>query len=158
MADMHKNQWVPSPQPSSATTPGSASPLNREGIIFPSAVRTQTGGPASDGVYTSDPLFNANWKGVRLYLNRTVATGTVTFSVQGQDPVSGSWVAITGATTADLTSAIATTLTLYPGITAAAGTGTTSTEISTFLPTMWRVKAVVSTNTTTWSVGGEYLL
>ena len=145
MADMHRNQ----PVPSSATT--AVSGTQTAGIIFPSAVRTAA-------TYTSDELFNANWKGVRLYINRTVATGTVTVSVEGRDPVTDSWFTVTGATTAALSSAIATTLTLYPGITAAAGTGTTSTEASTFLPCAWRVKAVVATDTTTWSIGAEYLL
>lgn len=152
MADFHSNRPVP--------TPLSAGAANNtpDGIIFPSAVRTQTGGVAADGVYDSDEFFNGSCKGVRLYINRTVATGTVTISIQGRDPVTDTWFAITGATTAALSSAIATTLTLYPGITAAAGTATTSTEASTFLPCAWRVHAVVATNTTTWSIGAEYLL
>ena len=151
MADQHKNCPVPAQvHASSTSTPA--------GVVFLSAVRTETGGPASDGVYTSDEYFNANWKGVRLYINRTVATGTVTVSIQGRDPVTDAWFTITGATTAALSSAIATTLTLYPGITAAAGTGTTSTEVSNFLPCAWRVRAVVATATTTWSIGAEYLL
>lgn len=148
MADLHKNQPVPSPQPSAAVAAGVA---HVQGTIFASAVRTAA-------TYTSDEMFNANAKGIRLYIVRTVATGTLTVSIEGRDPVTDSWVAITGATTPALTSAINTTLTVYPGITVAAGTGTTSTEISNFLPCAWRVKAVVATDTTTWSIGGEYLL
>jgi hypothetical protein len=155
MADMHQNQPVPSPGPSTATPSSTNTP---NGVIFTSAVRTQTGGVASDGVYDSDELFNANWKGVRLYINRTVATGTLTVSIQGRDPVTDTWFTITGAVTGALSSAIATTLTIYPGITAAAGSGTTSTEVSNFLPCSWRVHAVVASNTTTWSIGAEYLL
>ena len=147
MADMHRNQPVPSPRPTDAI----AGVSHPNGMIFPSAVRTAA-------TYTSDEISNSNWKGVRLYIVRTVATGTLTVSIEGRDPVTDSWVAITGATTPALTSAINTTLTLYPGITAAAGTGTTSTETSTFLPNAWRVKAVVATDTTTWSIGAEYLL
>jgi hypothetical protein len=129
-----------------------------DGTIFPSAVRTETGGAASDGVYTSDAYFNADHRGVRLYINRTVATGTVTVSVQGKDPVSGSWTPVAlDATTSALSSAILTTLTIYPGITAAAGSATASTERSAFLPSVWRVKAVVASATTTWSIGAEYL-
>lgn len=148
MADMHRNQPVPAPGPSSATAVSTNTPNGR---IFASAIRTAA-------TYTSDELYNANWKGVRLYIDRTVATGTLTVSIEGRDPVTDSWFTITGATTPALTSAIATTLTVYPGITAAAGTGTTSTEVSTFLPCAWRVKAVVATDTTTWSIGAEYLL
>lgn len=150
---MHKNQPVPSTTAALAT-----SNTLPAGVIFVSAVRTQTGGPGADGIFTSDEISNANCKGVRLYINRTVATGTLTVSVEGKDPVTDAWFTITGATTPALTSAIATTLTIYPSITAAVGTGTTSTEVSTFLPSAWRVKAVVATNTTTWSIGAEYLL
>lgn len=153
MSDMHQNQPVPS-----TTAALQASPTLPAGVIFPSAIRTQTGGVASDGVYDSDELFNPNCKGVRLYINRTVATGTVTVSIQGRDPVTDAWFTITGATTAALSSAIATTLTIYPGITAGAGTATSSTEVSTFLPCAWRVHVVVATATTTWSIGAEYLL
>ena len=151
MADQHKN----CPVPAALHASGTSTPA---GVVFLSAVRTETGGVASDGVYTSDEYFNPNWKGVRLYINRTVATGTVTVKIQGKDPVTDTWFTITGATTPALTSAIATTLTVYPGITVAAGTGTTSTEISTFLPCLWRVHATVATATTTWSIGAEYLL
>lgn len=145
MSDLHKNQPVPSLGNLATST------NNPAGLIFPSVARAAA-------TYTSEELVNVNWKGVRLYIVRTVATGTVTVSIEGRDPVTDSWVAITGATTAALSSAINTTLTLYPGITAAAGTATTSTEASTFLPCAWRVKAVVGTDTTTWSIGGEYLL
>lgn len=133
-------------------------PGSSNGVIFPSAVRTNTGGVAADGIYDSAELFNANWRGVRLYINRTVATGTLTVSVQGKDPLTGAWIALTGFTTATLTSAIATTLTIYPGIVTVAGTGTTSTEFNGVLPCSWRVHAVVATNTTTWSIGAEYLV
>lgn len=147
MADMHKNQPVPAPGPSTATSSAINTP---NGVIFPSLVRAA-------GTYVSDEFYNANCRGVRLYIARTVATGTVAISIEGRDPATDAWVAITGATTPSLTSAITTTLTIYPGITAAAGTGTTSTEANTFLPCAWRVKAVTATDTTTWSIGGEYL-
>jgi len=129
-----------------------------EGIIFASAIRTETGGVASDGVYDSAELSNSNWRGVRLYINRTVATGTLTVSIQGKNPLTGTWVTLVGYTTATLTSAIHTHLTIYPGITAIGGSGTTSTDYPGILPTAWRVHAVVATNTTTWSIAGEYLL
>lgn len=127
------------------------------GVIFASAVRAETGGVASDGVYDSDEFFNTDHRGVRLYINRTVATGTLTISIQGKNPLTDTWVALTGFTTPALTSAIHTTLTIYPGIVTVAGTGTTSTEFNGILPNVWRVHAVVLTNTTTWSMGGEYL-
>lgn len=143
---MAYNQPVPSPG-----NQGAADGANKDGIIFPSAVRTAA-------TYTSDEMLNTSWRGVKLFINRTVATGTVTVSVEGKDPITDTWFTVTGATTAALSSAIATTLTVYPGITAAAGTGTTSTEASTILPSVWRVKAVVATDTTTWSIGATYLL
>ena len=145
MADMHRNQPVPT---TGALAVNSTTPA---GQIFPSLVRAA-------GTYTSEELFNPNWKGVRLYLNRTVATGTVVFSIEGRDPVSDSWVAVPTAFTPSLTSAILTTLTIYPGLLLILGSATTSTEVNGFLPCSWRVKAVTSTDTTTWSVGAEYLL
>jgi len=130
-----------------------------DGVVFPSAIRLHTGGVASDGVYDSDAFLNVDHKGVRLYINRTVATGTVTVSIQGKDPISGNWTPVAlDAVTSALSSAILTTLTIYPGITAAAGSATASTERSAFLPNIWRVHAVVATNTTTWSISAEYLL
>lgn len=143
----HTNSPVPTPGPLDP----SVSTNKPAGEIFPSAVRTAA-------TYVSPEMQNVDHKGVRLYIVRTVATGTIVVSIEGRDPVTDSWVAITGATTPSLTSAINTTLTVYPGITAAAGTGTTSTEASTFLPCAWRVKVIVSTDTTTWSIGGEFLL
>lgn len=144
--DMHRNQ--PTPAPVGVLPVGTNTP---EGLIFPSLQRAAA-------TYVSDEIFNPNCKGVRLYINRTAMTGTAAVSVEGRDPVTDTWFVITGATTAALTTAIGTTLTLYPGITAAAGSATTSTEVSTFLPCSWRVKIIVATDVTTLSIGGEYLL
>lgn len=150
MADMHKNQPVPSPLPSAQVAAGST---NVEGVIFPSASRT--------GTNNSDEMFNANCKGVRLYIDATnvgAGPGTVTVKIQGRDPVTDNWVDITGATTAALNAVQTRTLTLYPGITAAAGSATTNTEVSSFLPCSWRVVATVAVNAVVFSIGGEYLL
>lgn len=150
MSDMHKNQPVPSPLPSSAT-PGT--PGVPDGIIFISAARSAT-------TYTSDELFNPNCRGVRIYFDITVDNGgTVTASVQTRDPLTDKWVTITGGTSAAFGSAAQTrTLTIYPGLTAAAGTATTNTEVNNFLSTSWRLSIVVATATVTFSVGAEYLL
>jgi len=138
---MPSNQPVPSSGEAGVNLP--------DGLIFPSLVRAAA-------TYTSQEFHNANWRGVRLYINRTVATGTVTVSVQGRDPVTDTWFPI--GTTVALTSAIATFLTIYPGVAAVVGDGITSTSVDTPLPVSWRVVAVTATDTTTWSIGGEYLL
>ena len=150
MADMHQNQPVPSPQPSAAV---SGTPGVTNGIIYASAARVVA-------AYTSDEMFNPNCKGVRIYADITVNNGgTVIVKIQTRDPNSDAWVDLTGATTAGLATANQTrTLTVYPGITVAAGTATTNTEINNHLGTSWRLVATVSVATVTFSVGAEYLL
>lgn len=148
MADMHFNQ--PVPIAGTATASGS----NVAGLIFPSASRAAA-------AYNSDELFNPNCKGVRLYIDMTnvgAGPGTVVAKIQGRDPVTDTWVDITGATTAALNAVQTKTLTVYPGITAAAGAAGVSTEVSSFVPTSWRVVATVATNAVTFSIGAEYLL
>lgn len=144
------NQPVPSPQPSSAVD---AQYGTADGIILPSAARTT-------GTYTSDEMFNPVCKGVKVYIDITVDNGgTVVVSLQSRDPNSDKWVTLTGGTTATLATATQTrTLTLYPGIDSSAGSATTNTEASNFLPVSWRIVTVVGTATVTFSIGAEYLL
>lgn len=154
MSDLHQNQPVPSPGPSTATPSSTNTPNGR---IFASVLR-------SAATYTSDELFNPNTKGVRLFVDATVVAGggTLIVSVEVRDPVTDTWVPITSATSPTGVNAWASVqtrlLTLYPGITAAAGTATTNTEVSTHLGCAWRVKAVVGTADVTFSIGAEYLL
>lgn len=151
MADSHLNQPVPSPGPSTATPSSTNTP---NGVIFVSASRT-------NATYTSDELYNPNCKGVRLYVDATVVgagPGTLIVSIQGRDPVTKNWVDISLTTSATWNAVQTRTLTVYPGLTTAAGTATTNTEANNFVPCSWRVKVVVGVNAVTFSIGAEYLL
>lgn len=150
----HFNRPVPSPRPSSATA---AASTNVDGSIIPSAAHT-------NGAVTSDEMYNASARGVRLYINITaVGVGDVTTKIQVKDPVTDTFVDLVGATTAAHNTNGTLTLTVYPGITAAAGTASTSTTVNTVLGTSWRVVSTVAnatgtTDTTvTFAVSGEYL-
>ena len=156
MAAANMNQPVRTPTPTSATAAGST---NIEGVIFASASRT-------NATYTSDELNNPGAKGVRLYADVTAVgagPGTIIVTVEVRDPVTNNWVQITGATSPanpnEWKSVQTRTLTIYPGITAAAGAAATNnTEVSSFVGVSWRVKVVVGVNAVTFSIGGEYLL
>lgn len=106
------------------------------------------------GDHTSDPIKNYRHEGVRIFVNVTDvgAAGTVTVKIQVQDPVSGEWVDLTGATTAAIAATGAEHFTLYPGLTAAA-----NDKVDGHLGLTWRVVATVATNAVEFSVGGEYL-
>jgi len=146
----NQNQWVPSPLPASQTAAGSS---NLEGILLPSAARTAA-------TYNTDPIYNANARGVRIFCDVTNANGgTVTIAIQEKDPVSGNWVTNPNSTSAAFGTATQTrTLTIYPGLTTAAGTATTDTQGNSNLGVLWRLQITVATATVTFSVGGSYLL
>lgn len=147
---MAHNQPVPSPRPADAVsdkqTPNT---LNAEGVIFPSAART-------NATYTSDAIHNANAKGVRLYIDITAVgggPGTVTAEIQTQDPVSKNWKRLTGCVTTALNSVSTGTLTVYPSTTVSA-----NIDLSNQLGPIWRVVAVVGVNSVTFSIGADYLI
>lgn len=145
-----QNQPVPAPQPSSGTA---AAVTN--GIIFISAARAAA-------TYTSDEIYNPGSKGARIYVDVTNANGgSLVIKIQTRDPNSDNWVDLTGATSSVATpwaSNQTRTLTVYPGLTVAAGNATTNTDTSNFVSVSWRVVVTVSTATMTFSVGGEYLI
>jgi predicted regulator of Ras-like GTPase activity (Roadblock/LC7/MglB family) len=150
MASTHVNQPVPTSGANAVASTLTA------GIIFPSASRT-------NATYNSDELFNPCAKGVRLYIDITNVggAGTLVVKIQTRDPLTDTWVDVKAATTSVATpfaSVQTKTLTVYPGITVAAGDATTSTEISNFVSTNWRVVAIVGVNAVSFSVGAEYLL
>lgn len=151
----HFNRPVPSPRPSSAAA---ASSSNVDGEIIPSAAR-------GNGAVTSDEMYNASARGVRLYIKiSSVGVGDVTTKIQVKDPVTDTFVDLVGATTAAMNANETLSLTVYPGITAAAGTASTSTTVNSVLGTTWRVVSTVanatgdSDTTVTFQVSGEYLL
>lgn len=116
--------------------------------VFSSAARTSSAG-SGNATYGHT---NYNHRGVKLYIDidSVTGTGSVDCKVQGRDPVSGTWVDITSASTG--ADGVGTTeLTIYPGI-----AETANVSISDVLPKHWRVYATVVTGGT-FSVGAAYI-
>lgn len=119
---------------------------NRDGIVFLVASRAAA-------EYTSNPYFNPNRLGIRLYVNLTVVNGgTLTVKVQTFDPASQTWVDIPGATTTALAAVAVTTLTLYPGL-----TETANVDVAVPTGVLFRVVATTATAAVTFGIGGEFL-
>jgi len=129
---------------------------NTAGAIFVSAARTHTGGVASDGIYASDEIQNPGAKGVRLFVVVANGSGTVVVKIQVKDPVTDTFIDLTGATTAALNNTAGAYLTVYPGLTGTADIATAA--INQHLGSSWRAVATVAVATETFSVGGDYLL
>lgn len=112
---------------------------------------------------TTAPLFNHGYRGVRLFLNITAASGSSpTLDIKLQelaipnDDSSPVWIDITGASFAQQTAAATLDLCVYPGIAA-----TANRRVSDVLPRAWRVVTTIggsSTPTFTYGLGGCYLL
>jgi hypothetical protein len=147
MSDLHINQWVVGPDPVVQELKGT--PLNHGGIIFPAISRAAA-------VYTSAPIFNPNAKGVRLYITNDGAGGSTAIAkIQVQNPATGVWIDLAGATTGSGTTTGAIT-TIYPGLTGIADSA--AVTINQHLGSVWRVVLTVGTATGTNSVGADYLL
>lgn len=146
---MVNNQRVPAPG-----NLGAADSANLNGIIFESSSRAAA-------TYTSDALVNQNALGVRLFIVTTsTGSGTLTVTVENQDPASGDWFAIDGATTTAFDDPNDIMMTIYPSI---AETSYDSdpqpsyVAVNDHLGHTWRVKAVVATAAVTFSIGAIYL-
>jgi hypothetical protein len=151
-SDYHVNEPVPGSFPVAL---GGDNTLQNEGYIFITAARTTTGGDAGSAVYSSPEMYNPNARGVRLYCVVANGGGTVTIKLQVRDPYTDVWVDLPGATTAALNNTAGTLMTVYPGLTGIADTGT---NVNQHLGTSWRCVATVGAATETFSVGAEYLL
>ncbi len=148
MSTTHVNQPIPR---ADSTNTGAGNQFS--GVVLLSAAQAA-------GTINSNDIFNPCAKGVRVFCDITNDNGgTVTVKLQAKDPVSKKYVDITGATSPAWATATQTrTLTVYPGITTAAGTATTNTEASNFVSSIWRVVVTVAAATVTFSVGADYLL
>lgn len=119
-------------------------------VVLPSVARTVTA--------NSDDLVNTQYRGVRLFLNISAASGTsptLDLKVQSKDPVSGSYVDVPGAAFAQKTGTGTDDLTIYPGV-----AETANETVSDVVSRTWRVVATIggTSPSFTFSVGASYLL
>lgn len=123
-----------------AISPNAALPLTAEGTAFTSASR---------GVATvTFDVTNQAARGIQVFTDLTVlgASSTVTVTIQGKDPVSGKFFTLlAGTAVASVTTQM---LTVYPGLTAAAGT--VATQV---VPRSVRISVAVAVAASTFSVG-----
>lgn len=114
-------------------------------VVFASGVRNASG--------DSGALLNNACRGVDVIIDITVAPGvdTVTFTIQGLDPVSGKWYDILAS--AALAAVATTVLRVFPG-----STVTANLKENAALPRTWRVKTTHSAATNfTYSVGANLI-
>lgn len=105
------------------------------------------------GTVNSADQLNVNGRGIVLGINTTVdAAGAYTVAVQGKDIASGQYYTIPGAITAAIAATGFTTLSVYPGIVAAA-----NAAVSWPLPRTWRVQVVVTTGPITATIGAAII-
>lgn len=104
---------------------------------------------ASSGTNTPD-LGNPNCRGVVVFANVTAgATPSLTVTIQGKDPVSGTYYTILTGTA--ITSNTNAAIRVYPGI--AVSAGSTASDI---LPSQWRISTAI-TGTVTATVSAVLL-
>ena len=142
-------------QPVPSGNLGEADTGNHNGVIFPSAARTESADPdgLGAGLYASAEMHNFGAKGVDIFVDTTSSgSGTVAVKLQKKDPGSGTWHDIAGAVTATLNDPADANLTVYPGI-----AETANVSVSDHLGLTWRVVATVATASATFSVGAVYL-
>lgn len=97
-------------------------------------------------------IVNANFTGVNLLVAATIGgTSTLVLEVQIKDAVSGHYKTI--LTSASLAATGDTLLSIHPGITAAA-----NAAVAMILSRVWRVKATITGDPITVTVGANYVL
>jgi len=132
-------------------TGGTISPLTVAGLtIEASAARTTTANGTT--------ITNASGRGAMFYINVSAASGTtptLVVQLQVQDPVSTSWIDITGAATPTITGTGLSMLTVCPGIVEAA-----NTKVAQGLPRVFRFRWTIggTTPSFTFSIGAQYLI
>lgn len=116
---------------------------NRALTVLASAVRAATNNSADQK--------NRDAKGLHVIIDMTAVPGvdTVTFTIQGKDPLSGKYYTLLASAAIAAVSTVV--LKVYPSLTAAA-----NLVASDVLPTDWRVLATHSAATNfTYSVGAQ---
>lgn len=117
--------------------------------VFSSAARTST--------TNATALTNRYGKGVRLYLDVSAASGTsptLDVTIQTQDAISATWIALPGAAFGQKTGVSFDDLTIYPGV-----AETANETVSDHLGTTWRAVATIGGTSPSFtpSLGAVYL-
>lgn len=128
---------------------------NTPGVMFPTLARSETGGAASNGIFTSEEISNAGARGVRIFTVVANGGGTVAFKVQVRNPYTDAWFDLPGAAIAAYNNG-SKTITIYPGLTGIADSADVTNN--QHLGPTWRVHATVATASETFSVAADYLI
>jgi hypothetical protein len=124
-----------------------ALPTNRTLTLYASAARTATPSPHADKKARGA-------KGLLVFINVSLVPGSapsVVFTVQGKDPISGTYYTILAS--AAITGTGLTVLRVFPG-----GPVTANLAANDTLPEDWRVTATHgNANSLTYTVGAQYL-
>lgn len=109
-------------------------------VLFASADRAAA-------TYTQEFFLGPRKKGILVTVNDTAGSGTVDVKLQRWDETEQAWDDITGANLVQITGAIETDLTLYPGAVV-----TANRSLNTAVPDRLRCVAIVGTANATFSV------
>lgn len=121
-------------------------PQNRYIALLASAIRSAS--------LNDQDRSNEQQRGVVLTIDMTAVPGvdTVTFTIEGKDPLSGKYYTILASTALVATGTVI--LKVYPGLVAAA-----NAAVNDVLPRAWRLKIVHSAGTNfTYSVSAQLIL
>ena len=101
----------------------------------------------------SADLLNPYGRGVKVFVNVSlIGTGSVTVTIQGKDPGSGTYYTILAS--AAIVANGFTVLSVYPGLVAAA-----NSAVNDVLPRQWRVQATANNaNAANYSVGASVIV
>lgn len=107
---------------------------------------------AATTTQTSADQVNSSGRGIKVFFNMaTVGTGSVTITIQGKDPTSGTYYTILAG--AAVITNVFTVYSVYPGLTAAA-----NSVASDVLPRTWRITATANNaNATTYTVSASVI-
>lgn len=103
------------------------------------------------GTTNSARVSNHTARGVKVVVNVTAITGSITVTIEGYDSASGA--AFTLLTSAAIAATGTTVLTVYPGLTAVV-----NSVASDHLPPVFDVKAVIATGPCTATVSVQLLI
>lgn len=107
---------------------------------------------ATTSVNTPDQV-NSDHNGVKVCVNVSlIGTGSITVTIQGKDPASGTYFTILASAAIITTSFVV--LTVYPGITAS-----TNVAASDVLPRQWRIAVTANNaNPVNYTVGASLVI